>query len=222
MIRQAVVVAGGKGTRLGILAQQYGNKSLVPVLGEPLLCHTVRWLKEVGVEMIVVTVNYVAELRKVLTLFRNDTSVAVIGNLSRKNSAQCLPPIRGLLDNRFLFVYGHAPVPPEHLNKIASLTQEGVVASLYSTTTQRESTKKPAALHGSRIVFVEQGALYIEPPHILDHYFVELLARTESWKASFRSYQGPVFGVQTTHPPEFHYRKDFSRVRAWLTRRVQS
>lgn len=48
MIRQAVVAAGGKGTRLGQLAKKYGNKSLIPIEGKPILLHTIQWLEEAG------------------------------------------------------------------------------------------------------------------------------------------------------------------------------
>lgn len=221
MISQAVVVAGGRGTRLGTLARKYGNKSLVSVMGKPLLCQTVDWLKEAGVEVIIITVNYIAEFRKILTLFRGDTSVAVIGNLSRVSSVECLPPIQGMLDKRFLFVYGHAPVPPEHIKKLVAVTKNEIAVSLYLTTTQRDVRKKPARLEGSRVIFGEGGNLFSEPPHILNHKFVDLLARTESWKEAFHSYGGPIFGVRASHLPEFHYRKDLKQVREWLTARLR-
>ncbi len=220
MIRQSVVVAGGKGTRLGILARKHGNKSLVPVLGRPLLCQTIDWLKEAGVESIIVTINYVAEFKKILALFRNDTSVAVIGNLSRVSSAECLSPIRGLLDARFLFVYGHAPVPPEHIEKLAAVARDEVVVSLYPTTTQRGMRKKPARLEGLSVVLGEGGNLFIEPPHVLSREFVGVLAQAESWRESFHAYRGPIFGIRASHPPEFHYPRDLEQVRRWLVKRL--
>ncbi len=221
MIRQAVIVAGGRGTRLGALARKHGNKSLVPVLGKPLLCRTVEWLKKAGVKSIIVTVNYVTEFKKILALFRGDTSVAVIGNMSRISSAECLHPIQGMLDERFLFVYGHAPVPPEHIEKLSTATQDEVVVTLYSTTTQRKIRKKAAKLEGSRVILDEEGDLFIEPPHILNREFVGILIQTESWKESFQLYSGHIFGVRASHPPEYHYPKDLEQVRAWLAKKIK-
>lgn len=220
MIRQAVVVAGGRGTRLGKLAREHGNKALVPVCGQPILLHTVRWLKESGVKSIIVTVNYVREFKKISALFAGDKSVAVIGNLSRRNSAQCLPLIQGLLDPRYLFVYGHAPIPPEHLEKMENEAGEGVVVSLYRSTTQREETQKFARLDGARVVMDGTGDLFIEPPHILNHEITELLAQTESWKRSFQNYRGPIHGVVSGHPPEFHDQADLNQLCAWMAQHL--
>jgi len=220
MIRQAIVVAGGRGTRLGPLAREYGNKCLVPTAGKPLLQHTLGWLKDVGVESIIVTVNYVKELGKISALLRDDSSVAVIGNLSRQNSAQSLPSIRGLLDPRFFFVYGHAPVPPEHLEDMDKITSNEVVASLYATTSQRERAMKPARLCNSKIKLDESGSLFIEPPHILNHDLLGHIVQTESWKKSFLNYQGPIYGVHAMHPPEYHGPQDLEQVRAWVARRL--
>ncbi|MDE2079646.1 MAG: methyltransferase domain-containing protein [Patescibacteria group bacterium] len=221
MIHQAVVVAGGKGTRLGDLARKYGNKSLVPILGKPILCHTVDWLKEAGVEVIIITVNYLGQLKKVTELFRGDSSVSVIGNTSQTTSAQCLPAIRSIVDRRFFFIYGHAPVPPEHLENLSSIASEGIVASLYPSTTQKGKTKKPAILEGLRVVFAEEGNLFVEPPHIITPEFVDLLAQSESWKEAFHSYHYPIFGVRADHPSEFHYKEDLKRVREWLAIRLR-
>lgn len=216
MIRQAVVVAGGRGTRLGSLAEKHGNKCLVPIGGKPVLLHTLDWLRESGVKSIIVTVNYVKDFRTISALLEDEPSVAVVGNLSRQTSAQCLPPLRGLLDPRFLFIYGHAPVPPGHLRKMHNMTRQGVVASLYTTSTQRLGAQKPAALKGSRVVLGEDGGLFIEPPHIVDHGLLTQLAETKSWKHSFRNYSGAIHGVRASHPPEYHYPRDLKAVRAWL------
>lgn len=53
---QAAIVAGGLGTRLGNVP-----KALIPIAGEPLIAHQVRWLKGQGLEKISVCLGFQAE-----------------------------------------------------------------------------------------------------------------------------------------------------------------
>jgi molybdopterin-guanine dinucleotide biosynthesis protein A len=220
MIRQAVVVAGGRGTRLGETARIHGNKALVPVGGAPLLRHTIDWLKAAGVDSIIVTVNYVAQLRRITALLDGETGVAVVGNTSRKNSAEVLPALAGVLDERFLFVYGHAPVPPEHLRAMFGLAQSGeVVTSIYPATSQREQTAKQARLHHGRVHPGQRGGVFIEPPHILNHAFFDCLRKSLSWKKTFLDYPEEILGVKANHPSEFHDREDLAKLIDWWEHR---
>ncbi len=221
MLRQAIVAAGGKGTRLGALAKKYGNKSLIQIRGLPILWYTLKWLKEVGVEEIIITVNYMSEYRRIKELFGKDPQIAMVYNRYRKSSAQCIAPLLAMLDTRFLFVYGHAPVPPDHLLNLAGVAEKGVVVSLYASTTQG-ATRKPANLSGYLVTMNASGSLFMEPPHVLTHEFVELLAKTGSWGVSFQGYRGPLAGVQANHHSEFHYRHDFAAFKKYMIELLKS
>jgi len=215
MLRQAVVVAGGKGVRLGELAKKYGNKSLVPINGIPLLGYTLEWLREAGVCEIIISVNYMSEYRKVAELFGGDSDILLSHNRYRTSSAQCLPPLLERLDSRFLFVYGHAPAPPNHLRGICDLASKGVAVSLYSTTTQG-ATRKPASIREDVVKLEDSGSLFIEPPHVLTSDFVYILNRSRSWGAAFKRYQGSLVDLRAVHPPEVHYRKNFTRLKRYI------
>lgn len=215
MIRQAVVVAGGRGTRLGEPARTHGNKALVPVGGAPLLAHTIDWLKAAGVGSIIVTVNYVAQLRRITALLDGEPGVAVVGNLSRRTSAEVLPALAGTLDERFAFVYGHAPVPPAHLRTMGSMASDGIVTSLYPSTSQSESTAKRARLHRGRVFPGQDGGVFIEPPHILNHAFIHGLRKSLSWKQAFLAYPGVILGVKAGHPSEFHNLAELENLKIW-------
>lgn len=58
-VRHAILLAGGRGTRLGSLTEQV-PKPLLPVAGEPFLFHAVRHLARNGVTDIVVSTGYQA------------------------------------------------------------------------------------------------------------------------------------------------------------------
>lgn len=56
----AVILAGGYGTRLHPLTASY-PKPLLPVAGEPLMGHQLRWLQRHGIRDVVVATSYLAE-----------------------------------------------------------------------------------------------------------------------------------------------------------------
>jgi hypothetical protein len=156
----------------------------------------------------ILTVNHFDLLERISKLYELDSDITVVHNVYTKTSAQCLPPLLDRVDDRFLFIYGHAPAPPEHLRSLMRISNEGIAVSLYSSTTQ-EDTRKSASLSGAKVEMSEDDKLFIEPPHILDKDFVRNLSTAQSWKAGFKSYKGQISGVVAKHPPEFHYETDF-------------
>jgi dTDP-glucose pyrophosphorylase len=60
LVRDAVVMAGGLGTRLGAITKQV-PKPLLPVADRPILDHVLANLEAAGVERIWITVNHLAE-----------------------------------------------------------------------------------------------------------------------------------------------------------------
>lgn len=59
-IRQAIVLAGGRGTRLGLLTQ-HTPKPLLPVAGKPFLAYLLWLLAQQGVSELVLSVGYLSE-----------------------------------------------------------------------------------------------------------------------------------------------------------------
>lgn len=63
---KAIILAGGEGVRLRPLTLER-PKPMVPIANEPLLVHTIRWLRQHGVTDLFITVCYLAdEIRSVL------------------------------------------------------------------------------------------------------------------------------------------------------------
>lgn len=58
---QAVIMAGGKGTRLSSVIKDI-PKPMVPVAGTPLLLHQIRNLKEEGVTDIIIVTGYLGHV----------------------------------------------------------------------------------------------------------------------------------------------------------------
>jgi 1L-myo-inositol 1-phosphate cytidylyltransferase len=76
MIKQAVILAAGKGTRLRAGGNQL-PKPLHVVAGEPLLRRTIRTLRQAGVEHVAVVVGYQSEL--IRNALEQDTQIADMG-----------------------------------------------------------------------------------------------------------------------------------------------
>ena len=57
---KAIILAGGKGTRLGKLTEEI-PKPMLPLVGKPLMEYHIEWLKRYGIKDIYVTVNYLKD-----------------------------------------------------------------------------------------------------------------------------------------------------------------
>ncbi|MEW5936205.1 MAG: sugar phosphate nucleotidyltransferase [Candidatus Thermoplasmatota archaeon] len=61
MVTQAVILAGGLGTRLRPITYRL-PKSMVDIGGEPFLSHLVRWLGSQGIERVLLCIGYLGEV----------------------------------------------------------------------------------------------------------------------------------------------------------------
>ena len=85
---QAVIMAGGKGTRLAALTKDEIPKPMVPVAGKPLLLWQVERLKENGITDIVMVIGHLGE--KIREYFGDGekfgVSIRYFGNRAAWNS----------------------------------------------------------------------------------------------------------------------------------------
>lgn len=104
---QAVILAGGKGTRLA--ARLAGRpKPLVPVCEVPLLQRQIETLRENGVDRIVVLVNYEGDQIRRFCAENADfgVSLTIIDDGKPRGTAGALLACLASLEERFLIVYG--------------------------------------------------------------------------------------------------------------------
>jgi len=104
---KAVILAGGKGTRLGDLTKDI-PKPMLPILGKPLLGYHIEWLKQYGVTEIYITVNH---LKDVLQEYAGNGGKWGL-NIHYYEERQPMGTVGGIkaledqLDEDFLVVYG--------------------------------------------------------------------------------------------------------------------
>ena len=99
---QAVIMAGGRGTRLKALTKDLIPKPMVEIAGKPLLQWQIENLKANGFDNIIVVVGHLGDL--ILNKF-GDT-VKYFEENEPLGTAGALPMIKNLLDDEFALIYG--------------------------------------------------------------------------------------------------------------------
>lgn len=112
MIRQAVVLAGGLGSRLGSLTTST-PKPLLPVAGRPFLDYQIEWLARAGFEHVILATGYLADAFDAFVFsrtWRGPTGRPVIVETAREShpagTGGAVALVRERLDPRFLLVNG--------------------------------------------------------------------------------------------------------------------
>lgn len=106
---KAIVLAAGKGTRLGTLTREV-PKVLLPVNGKPILEHILSWLQGNGIREVGINLHTFSEM--VVSCFGDGTRLGVkihyVYEQELSGTAGALPKFREWLgdDDRFLVVYG--------------------------------------------------------------------------------------------------------------------
>jgi NDP-sugar pyrophosphorylase family protein len=165
-VRQAVVLAGGLGTRIAALSGGL-PKVLLPVGGRPFIAHLLGWLTAEGVEEVVLLLGHKAE--EVLAA-AHLAQADIPGAAAIRQSVETSPLGTGgalklaepLLDRTFLMVNGDTFLDLdvtsfERLHDVA--TPDGVVATL-ALVRHRDAGEKGAVVlgpEGQIVRFVEKG-----------------------------------------------------------------
>ncbi len=104
---KAVIIAGGKGTRLGDLTAEI-PKPLVRINGLPILEHQIRFLKKEGVTDIIILTGHLGD--KISEYVGDGSRLGVQIECIREEkplgTAGCLHAIKDRIDDDFLLVYG--------------------------------------------------------------------------------------------------------------------
>ena len=99
---QAVIMAGGLGTRLRELTNDVIPKPMIPICGKPLLQWQIKNLKENGFDDIIIVVGHHGDIIKEWF----DDRVHYYEEKEPLGTAGALPMMEDLLDKEFALVYG--------------------------------------------------------------------------------------------------------------------
>lgn len=146
-IKQAVILAGGKGTRLRPLTDNI-PKPMVPINDRPFLLYLIELLKENGIEEIVLLLGYMHE--KISEYFSDGSSFGIhikysIGAVEDETGTR-LNNAKALLHDTFLLMYCDNYHPLNLKNVYAFHKQHGVEATVTVYTNKFGVTKNNIAV----------------------------------------------------------------------------
>ncbi|HEV2139015.1 MAG TPA: sugar phosphate nucleotidyltransferase [Nitrososphaerales archaeon] len=151
---QAVILAGGLGTRLRPLTENI-PKALVPVHGKPFLEYEVELLKSRGVDDLVLCVGYLGE--EIERHFGDGGWFGVRISYSRDGKAP-LGPIgalkraEGMLEDEFFVTYGDAYLRLDYRNMMDVLGQRDALGLMAVYWNNGEYGKSDVVVKGTHIV----------------------------------------------------------------------
>jgi NDP-sugar pyrophosphorylase family protein len=150
--KQAMVLAAGRGTRLGALGERRA-KALVDIAGEPLLARQLRFLEGQGVERVVVNASHLAEqLEEFAANYAGPIRLDVAVEEEPLGTAGgVIAALDRFSPNPLLVLYGDV-LASEDLSPLGELhAAEGAVATLAVYRSDDVAQKGVVELDGSRI-----------------------------------------------------------------------
>ena len=172
-----------------------GPKSLVEIDGEPMLNYTLESLREAGFQSVLVCIDDVHLEKRFQTLCSQFPGVSIVVGEPEKSTFCIAKRYAPLCDSMILFLYGHAPRPPEVLERIRS-----VIAPACGCLVKKSSVFNPVRLENGQS---------LEPPFFLQTQLVKRTSAT-SWAGFFNQYKRVVQTIPAKGPPEFNYPEEFA------------
>ncbi|MEO6398503.1 MAG: sugar phosphate nucleotidyltransferase [Tepidiformaceae bacterium] len=120
MITRAVLLAAGRGSRLGALTDSM-PKPLLPVAGRPIIVHILDGLRRAGIEEIAIVTGYLGDLleRELGNGEASDLRLHYLRQERLEGSARALALARDWLgDERFFVGWGDILVRPENYRRV--------------------------------------------------------------------------------------------------------
>jgi len=170
MLSTAVVLAGGKGTRLRPLTLTM-PKPLVPVGNIPILDHILRLLKINGLEKVVIAVNYLGEMirRHIIEEYDTYGMEIIVPRIRPLDTADAVRKCRDFIDGDFLVVMGDV-LTNMNLREFAEFHEKkGGIASI-------ALIEVPSLLEFGAVIMGQDNRIihFIEKPSIPEIYLVSL------------------------------------------------
>ncbi|MBD3312060.1 NTP transferase domain-containing protein [archaeon] len=178
--KKALILAGGKGTRLRPITYEI-PKPMVPVQGRPLIEHTISLLRKYDIRDIIVSVGYLGE--KVKDYFGDGSKFGVnleyVFEDEPLGTAGCLRLARDLLDESFIMFNGDNLVNIDLQSLFNAHLKSKALSTIALTTVDDPSSFGVAILKGNKITrFIEKpeepisrlinAGVYVLEPEVID------------------------------------------------------
>lgn len=155
---QAIIIAGGKGTRLGILTATT-PKLLLPLNNKPLIDYTINHLKKNGCDNIIICTGYKGYKIKDY-IDRKNYGVAVRQSMERQplGTAGALHLIKDLLENEFFVLFGdiYTTINLRKMHKFHKKKKADATLALHKSDHPQDSTVVKIDKNRRLINFIEK------------------------------------------------------------------
>ncbi len=143
---KAVILAAGKGTRMGPLTTDR-PKVMLPIANRPLLEHIIVSIKAAGIKDFLIVIGYCRE--KIKDLFGDGSSLGVnieyVEQVHQKGTADAIASVRNSINERFLVTNGDVLAGIQDIENILNVKKDVVLAA-----------KKVASPEGYGVLYVEE------------------------------------------------------------------
>lgn len=228
-VKQSVIAAGGKGTRISPEFNPNGSKVLIEHNRRTLFEHLVDSLVDGGIERLIVSTAYHTD-RKIREIMGRKNIESVVIPISEMGSFRWIPYyMQDLLDDRFMFVCGHQPLNPAFVREMLESSTKGrFVASAYEGGLFAKDRGNMKINYNPDIDQLQVSdlsseddrpdtRLLIDSPYILSKDIV-LEFTDNNGQGEYNSYilNRTQIGeslkvVKSSSPPEFDYDEEFAR-----------
>lgn len=229
-VKQVLIAAGGKGTRLSPKLNPNGSKVLIEHKGKTLFEYLLDSLIGGGVSKFIISTSYHTD-KKIREIVKRKKIDSIVVPISECGSFRWIPYYtQDLLDERFLFTCGHQPLNPKFVNRMleASKNSKYVVTVYRCDLYKLERVKNMTILYNSKKRKIEiddkkfnskklTNKFFIDSPYILTKgIVVEFTDSNNQGEYSnyilHRQANGEsVTVVESPTPPEFDYDEEFDR-----------
>lgn len=127
---KAVIIAAGKGTRMGPLTENR-PKAMLPIANKPLLEHMILGLQAVGTKDLYMVVGHHKE--KIMEYFEDGSKFGInIEYIEQKNqngTANAIMAVRNYIDERFLVINGDILIDNRDIERLCNIRGDAVLAA---------------------------------------------------------------------------------------------
>lgn len=224
-----IIVCGGKGTRIKELTNQYGCKSLVPILDIPIISYLTDTIRKV-----VPNSNLILAIDNPLLQKAFEKAYKKQG-IENYKFFLGMPrgPVQAFYEaghlcrsDRVLIFFGNQLVSSTHLERLLSYNQKSMVFSGFNLlsennckiATLKESSRIIDVARYSYIEKLKDSEVYLDVPYVVPNNFFSmetfpeikrLFVKTPMDKIVLNEYEN-AFVEMSDFPPEFHFKEDLT------------
>jgi NDP-sugar pyrophosphorylase family protein len=241
MVEQIIIAAGGMGSRMSEKLNPYKSKPLIESNGKPLIYYLILFAKEAGIKDFFISVN--RDNKDTIDELSKSLGIKCLTRLTGDSFSKVPSLFADCLDEKFLVVCGHDPVPTEHILKLIEKAKDcEMVATAYSNECNKTQNKmrivvnNPESQDNNETYYVKdlnvdilpENHFYSRNPYVISK---DILGRTanDGFKknAGYYIYQlwsegKKVATIKATMPVEFDTDIEFLRTINFLDNYLKS